>query len=134
MSPERFIWATHSQLQFRLDNDLELIVVCLLNYQCFATMFFLFTQDTLVRWRRMRGFRTLWVPGCDHAGIATQVVVEKQLKSHDPSFDRFSMGREEFLRNVWKWKREKGGRIFDQVCSLTTSFVLGFNSSKGVTL
>ena len=106
----------------------------LIELSMFCYNVFLFTQDTLVRWRRMRGFRTLWVPGCDHAGIATQVVVEKQLKSRDPSFDRFSMGREEFLRNVWKWKKEKGGRIFDQVCSLTTSFVLGLNSSKGVTL
>ncbi len=71
-------------------------------------------QDILVRWHRMRGFDTLWQPGTDHAGIATQMVVERQLmENQEPS--RREMGREAFVERVWKWKEESGGTIVNQL-------------------
>jgi valyl-tRNA synthetase len=66
-------------------------------------------QDTLVRWNRMRGFNVLWQPGTDHAGIATQLVVERQLAREGTS--RLAMGREAFVARVWKWRHETGDRI-----------------------
>jgi len=70
-------------------------------------------QDILVRWMRMSGRNTLWVPGTDHAGIATQNVVERQLaKEH---VDRHALGRERFVEKVWEWKKEYGGRIINQL-------------------
>ena len=63
--------------------------------------------DMLVRWHRMRGERTLWLPGMDHAGIATQFVVERMLATE--GIKRQDLGREEFERRVWKWKAESGG-------------------------
>jgi len=70
-------------------------------------------QDILVRWMRMSGRNTLWVPGTDHAGIATQNVVERQLaKEH---VDRHALGREGFIEKVWEWKKEYGGRIINQL-------------------
>ncbi len=70
-------------------------------------------QDILVRWMRMSGRNTLWVPGTDHAGIATQNVVERQLaKDH---IDRHALGREKFIEKVWEWKKEYGGRIINQL-------------------
>ena len=71
-------------------------------------------EDCITRWNRMRGLTTLWAPGCDHAGIATQVVVEKKLW-RDEQKTRHDLGREEFVKRVWKWKDEKGNRIYDQV-------------------
>ncbi len=70
-------------------------------------------QDILIRWMRMSGRNTLWVPGTDHAGIATQNVVERQLAKKD--VDRHMMGREAFVQEVWKWKQEYGGRIINQL-------------------
>jgi len=75
--------------------------------------------DILVRWHRMRGFKTLWLPGIDHAGIATQVVVERQLAAEGLS--REQMGREEFERRVWQWKAESGGKIKSQMIRLGVS-------------
>jgi valyl-tRNA synthetase len=69
--------------------------------------------DALIRYLRMRGLRTLWLPGTDHAGIATQYVVEKELKKQGIS--RFSLGREQFIEKVWEWKREYGNRIYSQL-------------------
>jgi valyl-tRNA synthetase len=69
-------------------------------------------QDGLVRYHRMRGFNALWQPGIDHAGIATQLVVERQLTREGGS--RQELGREAFLERVWKWKNESGGRIAEQ--------------------
>ena len=70
-------------------------------------------QDILVRWHRMRGFDTLWQPGVDHAGIATQMVVERQLAAAgEPG--RRELGRERFLQRVWSWKETSGGRIGEQ--------------------
>jgi len=70
-------------------------------------------QDILVRWMRMSGRNTLWVPGTDHAGIATQNVVERQLAKNN--VDRHMMGREAFVKEVWKWKQEYGDRIINQL-------------------
>ncbi len=77
-------------------------------------------QDILVRWHRMRGFDTLWQPGTDHAGIATQMVVERQLaEANAPS--RSDMGRDAFLEKVWEWKGQSGGTIRDQLKRLGAS-------------
>src|ERR1700757_1262569 len=76
-------------------------------------------MDILVRWHRMRGFITLWLPGTDHAGIATQMMVEKQLEKEGKK--RREMGREKFVERVWEWKREYGGAILDQMKRLGAS-------------
>ena len=70
-------------------------------------------QDIMARWKRMQGYDVLWLPGMDHAGIATQNVVEKQLAAEGTS--RLDLGREEFERRVWEWKEEYGGRIMGQM-------------------
>src|SRR6056297_4119049 len=70
-------------------------------------------QDILVRWHRMRGFDTLWQPGQDHAGIATQMVVERQLA--EQGMKRTDFTREEFLGKVWEWKTHSGGQIINQL-------------------
>ncbi|HXQ26751.1 MAG TPA: valine--tRNA ligase [Candidatus Acidoferrales bacterium] len=75
--------------------------------------------DMLVRWHRMQGHRTLWLPGMDHAGIATQFVVERQLAAQN--IRRQDLGREEFERRVWQWKAESGGVIKDQMIRLGAS-------------
>jgi valyl-tRNA synthetase len=75
--------------------------------------------DMLVRWHRMRGERTLWLPGMDHAGIATQFVVERMLAKE--GINRKDLGREEFERRVWKWKAESGGVIKGQMIRLGAS-------------
>lgn len=71
-------------------------------------------EDAVVRWRRMQGHRVLWLPGCDHAGIATQTVVERKLL-RESSRRRQDMSREEFLQEVWRWKNEKGEEIYHQL-------------------
>ncbi|TDK49671.1 valine--tRNA ligase [Antarcticimicrobium luteum] len=77
-------------------------------------------QDILVRWHRMRGFDTLWQPGQDHAGIATQMVVERKLaETQQPS--RREMGREAFTQKVWEWKQQSGGTIVNQLKRLGAS-------------
>ena len=75
--------------------------------------------DMLVRWHRMRGERTLWLPGMDHAGIATQFVVERMLAKE--GIKRQDLGREEFERRVWQWKAESGGVIKGQMIRLGAS-------------
>src|SRR5579884_1233787 len=69
-------------------------------------------EDVLVRWHRMRGFNTLWQPGTDHAGIATQTVVERMLAREGKT--RHDVGREAFVARVWQWRRETGDRILLQ--------------------
>src|ERR1700686_3192210 len=64
-------------------------------------------QDILCRWKRMQGYNVLWMPGTDHAGIATQNVVERQLAAEGK--DRHDLGREAFIERVWRWKAESGG-------------------------
>ena len=76
-------------------------------------------QDVLVRWHRMRGFDTLWVPGTDHAGIATQNVVEKALRKEGKR--RQDLGREAFIDRVWEWKKQYGGTIVRQLRALGCS-------------
>jgi len=76
-------------------------------------------QDILVRWKRMSGFNALWQPGTDHAGIATQNVVERQL--HAEGTDREKLGRENFIKRVWKWRDESGGTIGNQLRKLGCS-------------
>ncbi|WP_127115546.1 valine--tRNA ligase [Shimia sediminis] len=77
-------------------------------------------QDILMRWKRMQGFDTLWQPGTDHAGIATQMVVERKLaETQQPS--RRELGREKFLEKVWEWKAESGGTIVNQLKRLGAS-------------
>lgn len=71
-------------------------------------------QDILIRFERMRGKNVLWQPGTDHAGIATQMVVERQLAESGSNESRASLGREEFVNRVWRWKEESGGKIVDQ--------------------
>ena len=76
-------------------------------------------QDLLIRYNRMKGKDTLWQPGQDHAGIATQMVVERQLAAQD--IDRRDMGREKFLERMWEWKAESGGTIQRQMRRLGAS-------------
>ncbi|KAK3767320.1 hypothetical protein RRG08_050870 [Elysia crispata] len=78
-------------------------------------------EDCLVRWHRMKGRAALWVPGCDHAGIATQVVVEKKLWREEKK-TRHDLGREAFVQRIWQWKNEKGHRIYDQLRQLGGSY------------
>jgi len=94
-------------------------------------------MDILVRWHRMRGFITLWLPGTDHAGIATQMMVDRQLRSEGIS--RLALGREKFVERVWEWKRHYGGAILDQMKRLGASvdwgreyFTMDENLSRAV--
>ena len=77
-------------------------------------------QDILVRYKRMQGFNTLWVPGTDHAGIATQIKVEEQLRKNE-GLTRYDLGREKFLERVWDWKHQYGNRIISQLKKLGAS-------------
>lgn len=76
-------------------------------------------QDILIRWRRMQGYNTLWLPGTDHAGIATQAKVEEQLALEGKT--KHDLGREQFLERTWEWKRRYGNRITQQLRKLGTS-------------
>lgn len=95
-------------------------------------------EDSITRWHRMKGKTVLWNPGCDHAGIATQVVVEKKLWLEQKK-SRHDLGREKFLDEVWKWKEEKGHYIYEQIknlgasCDWTrTAFTMDETRSKAV--
>ncbi|MEK6375374.1 MAG: valine--tRNA ligase [Acidobacteriota bacterium] len=76
-------------------------------------------QDIIVRWKRMSGFNTLWLPGTDHAGIATQMIVDRELQKQGIS--RFDLGREKFVEKVWEWKESYGHQIIDQLKRLGAS-------------
>ena len=96
-------------------------------------------QDVLIRFERMRGKDVLWQPGTDHAGIATQSVVERQLMEQQQP-DRRAMGREAFIKRVWEWKEKSGGTITGQLRRLGAScdwsrerFTMGEGLSKAVT-
>lgn len=78
-------------------------------------------EDCITRWNRMKGRTTLWVPGCDHAGIATQVVVEKKLWREQKQ-TRHDLGREKFIEKIWQWRNEKGDRIYHQLKRLGSSY------------
>ncbi len=77
-------------------------------------------QDILIRWRRMQGYSTLWLPGTDHAGIATQIKVEEALRKEE-NLTRYDLGREKFLERVWDWKHRYGDRITNQLKKLGSS-------------
>src|SRR4030081_1726378 len=94
-------------------------------------------MDIIVRWHRMRGFITLWLPGTDHAGIATQMMVERQLAKEGKK--RSELGREKFIERVWEWKKLYGGAILDQMKRLGASvdwdreyFTMDENLSRAV--
>jgi len=94
-------------------------------------------MDIIIRWHRMRGFLTLWLPGTDHAGIATQMMVERQLASEGKK--RRDLGREAFIERVWEWKKLYGGAILDQMKRLGASvdwdreyFTMDENLSRAV--
>ncbi|WJX89984.1 Valine--tRNA ligase, mitochondrial 1 [Trifolium repens] len=96
-------------------------------------------EDTMIRWRRMSGYNTLWVPGMDHAGIATQVVVEKKIM-REKQLTRHDLGREKFIAEVWEWKNKYGGTILQQLRRLGASldwsrecFTMDDKRSKAVT-
>ena len=76
-------------------------------------------MDIIIRWHRMRGDLTLWLPGTDHAGIATQMMVERQLRTEGKS--RQQLGRDPFIERVWEWKKQYGGAILDQMKRLGAS-------------
>ena len=77
-------------------------------------------QDILIRFKRMQGYAALWVPGTDHAGIATQIKVEEELRKNE-GLSRYDLGREKFLERVWDWKTKYGGRIVEQQKKLGAS-------------
>ncbi|OGQ18029.1 MAG: valine--tRNA ligase [Deltaproteobacteria bacterium RIFCSPHIGHO2_02_FULL_40_11] len=96
-----------------------------------------YIQDCLIRWKRMCGYNVLWLPGSDHAGIATQNVVEKELAKAGTS--RHKLGREKFLERVWQWKEQYGNRIMEQLRSFGSScdwsrqrFTMDEKASKAV--
>ncbi len=96
-------------------------------------------QDILVRWRRMQGFNTLWMPGTDHAGIATQAVVERLLLAEDKNFKRREYGREALVAKIWEWKDKYEARILGQLremgasCDFSrTRFTLDATCAKAV--
>ena len=76
-------------------------------------------QDALIRYKRMKGFSALWLPGTDHAGIATQIKVEEKLR--EEGLTRFDLGREKFLERVWAWKEQYGSRILTQLQTMGAS-------------
>jgi valyl-tRNA synthetase len=76
-------------------------------------------QDIIIRWKRMSGLNTLWLPGTDHAGIATQNVVEQDLQNQ--GLDRHGIGREKFIKKVWEWKKLYGNTIINQLKSMGAS-------------
>jgi valyl-tRNA synthetase len=95
-------------------------------------------EDVLIRWKRMSGFNACWLPGIDHAGIATQMVVERELLKTEKK-SRHDLGREEFLKRVWEWKEKSGGRIAQQHRALGASldwererFTMDAHSSRAV--
>src|SRR5437870_9421040 len=94
-------------------------------------------MDTIIRWRRMRGQLALWIPGTDHAGIATQMLVERQLANEGTQ--RRALGREKFIERVWEWKKKYGNAITDQMKRLGASvdwdreyFTMDENLSRAV--
>ena len=95
-------------------------------------------EDVLIRWKRMSGFNACWLPGIDHAGIATQMVVEREIQRTEKK-SRHDLGREEFLKRVWAWKEKSGGRIAQQHRALGASldwererFTMDAHSSRAV--
>ena len=80
-------------------------------------------QDVLIRLKRMQGYNVLWQPGTDHAGISTQIVVERQLKKEGKN--RRDLGREKFVEKVWEWRNEYGNNILNQYANDWASVSIG---------
>ncbi len=78
-------------------------------------------QDIIIRTKRMQGYNALWIPGTDHAGIATQIKVEEDMRVNENGLTRYDLGREKFLERVWAWKEKFGGRIINQLKKLGSS-------------
>ena len=76
-------------------------------------------QDVIVRYKRLNNFNVLWQPGTDHAGIATQIVVENELNKNNQN--RYSLGKENFIKKVWEWKKKSGNQIISQMRQLGVS-------------
>ncbi|KAL3315679.1 hypothetical protein Ciccas_005688 [Cichlidogyrus casuarinus] len=113
----------HSKLKFPKSNEKFVMVIPPPNVTGTLHLGHALTnsvEDAITRWHRMRGEKTLWLPGCDHAGIATQVVVEKKLMRTQQK-SRHDLGREAFVNEVWKWKEEKGHEIYNQLRLLGSS-------------
>jgi valyl-tRNA synthetase len=81
---------------------------------------FVSVEDLMVRYHRMKGYSTLWIPGTDHAGIATQLMVERDLLRNE-EVTREELGREEFVKRTWEWKTKYGGIITNQIRRLGAS-------------
>ncbi len=77
-------------------------------------------QDILIRYKRMQGYSALWIPGTDHAGIATQIKVEENLRVNE-GLTRYDLGRESSFERVWDWKKQYGGRIINQLKKIGSS-------------
>ena len=95
-------------------------------------------QDAIIRFKRMQGYETLWMPGTDHASIATEVKIVEALK--EEGLSKYDIGREEFLKRAWAWKEKYGGRIVEQLKKLGSSldwqrerFTMDEGCSKAVT-
>lgn len=78
-------------------------------------------QDILIRYKRMQGYEALWIPGTDHAGIATQIKVEEDMRVNENGLTRYDLGREKFLERVWDWKNKFGNRIINQLKKIGSS-------------
>lgn len=78
-------------------------------------------QDILIRYKRMQGYEALWIPGTDHAGIATQIKVEEDMRVNEDGLTRYDLGREKFLERVWDWKNKFGNRIINQLKKIGSS-------------
>ncbi len=78
-------------------------------------------QDIIIRTKRMQGYNALWIPGTDHAGIATQIKVEEDMRVNENGLTRYDLGRDKFLERVWAWKEKFGGRIINQLKKLGSS-------------
>lgn len=118
-------WEKQGLFQPEMDSDREKFVLVIPPPNVTGTLHLghaltIAVEDAVVRWNRMSGKNTLWVPGTDHAGIATQVVVEKKLQ-RETGKSRHDIGREAFIEEVWKWKEQSGNRIKDQLRRLGAS-------------
>ena len=88
-------------------------------------------QDVLIRWRRMQGFNALWMPGTDHAGIATQAVVERRIRAEEKK-TRHDLGREELVRRIWQWKDKYEARILGQLSNSAAAATGSARASRSI--
>ncbi len=118
------MWLEHNYFRGEADPEKEPFTIVIpppnvtshlhIGHACDDTL-----QDILIRAKRMQGYAALWIPGTDHAGIATQIKVEEKLRGE--GLTRYDLGREKFLEEVWAWKEMYGGRIINQLKKLGCS-------------